>query len=1093
MGWGPIRNAIIKAAAVANNVRDAVNTPDTVSATRQALAATPDGDKSSVLYMHQLAVQLASRYQAVGATADFAEASQLCQQVLQLTDLKDTHRTDTLHTLSCLLGYRHQRTRQTADLNQAIEYSQELLQVPALDAAQRASAMNHLALCLKTRFQEQASTPDIVEAVHFAREASVTCPEGDTNRTKYLDDLALLLFENYAAMHTRELLAEAMSVAHRAILDSPQCESARMVLLTHLAKAHHLRYQRRGDVSDLEMAIRLHEKAKGLARPNSPEATSRSYSLGAVYLDRFRRTQSGADLKVAMKEASLAVHGTLADHSERADRLVGLGIVYHESYLRTGITSDLEEATRLFQAAVDGTGPTDAGWPGHVHHLGGAHLDRYIARTPGSSWELAARLVREAVHLTPADHLDRPSRLETLAHVYKARLPEDASSSDMAIQLFQEAANASPPGHKSRASRLHNMGLEYESRYRKFGSPTDLTTATRIFHDALHDPWSNIHARLAAGKDLTFLLAHAGDWNGATETAEVVINLMPSLTPLSLGYADKKRLLSQFGNFASDAAAIALNAGQSPFQALQLLELGRGILAGSLSELYTDVSELSQRHPDIAARYTRLRNEVDNRARSAETPRVVYQGLPDFTFASTAKIQANKFYEAGKAFEGILAEIRNLPGFQDFLLPPNEHMVKGAAEQGPLIAINASRYRCDAILVTKNEIMALPLPSLQMSEIEGRIRRGEIGRLSTLSWLWKTVASPILDALGYTQPFLHHDSGSWPHVWWIPTGSLAKFPLHAAGVYEDLAVKMGQSSSGPILNQTVLDRVMSSYSTSIKTIIHIRSDSSTAIMATCMKKFPGKAILLAMEITPNQPRLPRAKSEISQLIPLCTSMNLEPVIPVPLKEGVMSDLASGRCRIFHFAGHGHTNPVDALESYLCLGDSSTSQYGIEYERLKVADLWKLNLRDDGRPPPFLAYLSACSTGGVEDARSAQESIHLIGSFQGAGFRHVIGTLWEVNDALCVDMARLTYEELSKGNGENDEAVCKGLHMAMRELRGRWLQKMLGRVETIEETNSSRSLSQDGLPRKVMLCDDSDEEDGEATDMPFWIPYVHFGV
>ncbi|KAK4208937.1 CHAT domain-containing protein [Rhypophila decipiens] len=1046
--------------------------------------------------MHQLAVQLASRYQAVGATADFDEASQLCQKVLQLTDPKETHRTDTLHTLSCLLGYRHQRTRQTADLNQAIQYGQELLQVPALDAAQRASAMNHLALCLRKRFQEEASTPDIVEAVHFAREASVTCPEGDTNRTKYLDDLALLLFENHAAMDTQELLAEAMSVAHKAILDSPPCQADRMVLLTHLAKAHHVQYQRKGGVSDLEMAIRLYEDSKGLARPKSPEATSRSYSLGAAYLDRFRRTHSGADLKVAMKEASLAVYGTLADHPERADRLVGLGIVYRESYLRTGITSDLEEATRLFQAAVDSTDPTNAGWPGHVHHLGGAHLDRYIARTRGSSWELAARLVREAVDLTPADHLDQASRLETLAHIYKAGLPEDASSSDMAIQLFQEAVNASPPGHTSRASRLHNLGLEYEARYRKLRGPTDLATATRIFHDALHDAWSNIHARLAAGKDLTFLLAHAGDWNGATETAEVVINLMPSLTPVSLGYADKKRLLLQFGNFASDAAAIALNAGQSPFQALQLLELGRGILAGSLSELYTDVSELSQRHPDIAARYTRLRNEVDNRARSAETPRVVHQGQPDFTFASTAKIQANKFYEAGKAFEGISAEIRNLPGFQDFLLPPNEHMVKGAAEQGPLIAINTSRYRCDAILVTKNEIRALPLPSLQMGDIEGRIRRGEIGRLSTLSWLWKTVTSPILDALGYTQPFLHHDSGtsSWPHVWWIPTGSLSKFPLHAAGVYGDPAVKMGQSSSGPVPNQTVLDRVMSSYSTSIKTIIHIRSDSSTAVIATSgMGKVPGTAILLAMEITPNQPRLPHAKNEISHLIPLCTSMDLEPVIPVPLKEGVMSDLASGRCRIFHFAEHGHTDPVDALESYLCLGDSSTSQYGIEYERLKVADLWKLNLRDDGRPPPFLAYLSACSTGDVEDARSAQESIHLIGSFQGAGFRHVIGTLWEVNDALCVDMARLTYEELSKGDAENDEAVCKGLHMAMRELRGRWLQKILARAETIEETNSSRSLSQDGFPRKVMLCDDSDEEDGEATDVPFWIPYVHFGV
>jgi CHAT domain-containing protein len=38
-------------------------------------------------------------------------------------------------------------------------------------------------------------------------------------------------------------------------------------------------------------------------------------------------------------------------------------------------------------------------------------------------------------------------------------------------------------------------------------------------------------------------------------------------------------------------------------------------------------------------------------------------------------------------------------------------------------------------------------------------------------------------------------------------------------------------------------------------------------------------------------------------------------------------------------------------------------------------------------------------------------IHLVSAFQLAGFRHVIGTLWEVSDPHCVGIAIVIYETL----------------------------------------------------------------------------------
>jgi hypothetical protein len=166
--------------------------------------------------------------------------------------------------------------------------------------------------------------------------------------------------------------------------------------------------------------------------------------------------------------------------------------------------------------------------------------------------------------------------------------------------------------------------------------------------------------------------------------------------------------------------------------------------------------------------------------------------------------------------------------------------------------------------------------------------------------------------------------------------------------------------------------------------------------------------------------------------------------------------------------------------------------------LTVATLLDINLRQRS---PFLAYLSAYGTGRIKDESFVDESIHLISACQLAGFRHVVGTLWEVNDKLCVDMARITYEEMRDGD-MTDESVCLGLYKATRELRDRWLSSTektrRGRsvrkvdMSLAEDETGGRSASDgdqkdDRLPRDVILCDD------DETGLLHWVPYVHFGV
>jgi hypothetical protein len=284
---------------------------------------------------------------------------------------------------------------------------------------------------------------------------------------------------------------------------------------------------------------------------------------------------------------------------------------------------------------------------------------------------------------------------------------------------------------------------------------------------------------------------------------------------------------------------------------------------------------------------------------------------------------------------------------------------------------------------------------------------------------------------------------------------------------------------------------MSSYSSSIKAIIHGRRERRNL---ESVVSNPAKALLVAIENTPGYySRLPFATREVEVLRELCGSirtMGLESIEPGRRKQDVMSHLP--QCDIFHFAGHGYTDDDDPSKSYLLLEDGKS-------DALTVANLLELNLREHS---PFLAYLSACGTGRIKGEKYVDENIHLISACQLAGYRHIIGTLWEVKDEICVEMARITYEGI-RDRGMTDESVCWGLHKAARELRDRWLSMSvkairgtklareedvgLGANDVGARSANDGDQRDDRVPRDIFSCDDDDKDAGS------WVPYVHFGV
>ncbi|KAG7413535.1 hypothetical protein Forpe1208_v008069 [Fusarium oxysporum f. sp. rapae] len=140
-----------------------------------------------------------------------------------------------------------------------------------------------------------------------------------------------------------------------------------------------------------------------------------------------------------------------------------------------------------------------------------------------------------------------------------------------------------------------------------------------------------------------------------------------------------------------------------------------------------------------------------------------------------------------------------------------------------------------------------------------------------------------------------------------------------------------------------------------------------------------------------------AKQELEVVKDVCTSIGLE-VEPEQRKAALIDQLR--QCKFFHFACHGCTGPQDPLRSYLCHEKS-------------IAGRWSTRLQSK-RPTAFPSLPLSLWNGHIQQEQFMDESVHLISAFQLAGFQHVIGTLWEVNDRAYVDIATVVYEAIKDG-------------------------------------------------------------------------------
>jgi hypothetical protein len=179
-----------------------------------------------------------------------------------------------------------------------------------------------------------------------------------------------------------------------------------------------------------------------------------------------------------------------------------------------------------------------------------------------------------------------------------------------AVDACKRAVITTPPDHPSLSTRFFNLGAAVRDRFELGGNHADHTDSINSLRAATRVTAGIPVVRINAARAWSALAAEKGDDTSAAEALSAAVSILPLVTWRGLDRVTREYHLSNAVGLATDAAASALNVGQTG-RAVELLDQGRSVLWLSLLHIRTDLSDLARITPTVAARLDEIRRVLD--------------------------------------------------------------------------------------------------------------------------------------------------------------------------------------------------------------------------------------------------------------------------------------------------------------------------------------------------------------------------------------------------------------------------------------------------------------------------------------------------
>ncbi|KAG1771177.1 CHAT domain-containing protein [Suillus placidus] len=843
-------------------------------------------------------------------------------------------------------------------------------------------SLYNLAMALTWRHNKKSTAADICEAAQLYHELLPLCPE-----STYLRSIVEGPGVDYVIGGCNNLPIDASEEGiclRRVVLElCPQGHQLRLSALANLSWVLISRFEQRGNIDDLDESIRFLREAVSLC----PEGyTDRDIYLNhlAVSLGHYRFNHQGKpnDLDEAISLYEEALRLRPVGHEYRNVSLGTLGLALVSRFDKRKDIGDITRAINLYREALTLCPPGHPNRNITLNNLALALKTRYDEFDVSEDLNEAIDLYRESLRLKRLDDPERHVTLFSLGWALSSRFTHTQKNEDIeeAITLCQESLAALPSLHPDRCFSYTWLKGAYLSRYRILHDPADLSLAVENFRLASRHPTQGFPNRIRTA--LRWVAeAENHQHDSALEAYQVCLELFDNHVMTRSSIISRREAATAFSGARSlpvDAASCAIR-GDNLRRAVELMEQGRGQQWSLASRLRTPVEDLESANPKLAHKYLELSKLVSNAAQSSAT----------ITDRASADQAATKYRKLTEQWEAAVGEIRNLQAFSRFLLPPLYADLQAAARHGPVIILIASQYSCSAIVVpTSGDPHHVPLSSITLADLmtlKDRFTRAirHASRMNPaetrtdlivlLRTVWDEIMLPIVNVLENVFKLKRRS-----RIWLCPTAAFTSIPLHAAHPFQTRADR----SKEPCLE----DLYICSYTPTLSALIRSRQMMKRRVTPSFVaigQGQPGAGKGKALSAVDSELEL------VHKLVP--TTANHTTISgDAATRAGALQALEENTW--VHLACHGKQDPAQPYNSHFVMRD----------EHLTLLDIMDRDI-----PHAEFAFLSACHTA-VGDEETPDEVIHLAAGLQFSGFKSVVGTLWEVDDAVAKHVVQAFY-------------------------------------------------------------------------------------
>lgn len=1005
---------------------------ESVQMSRAAVAAAKAEDPQRAVFLSRLAMALTTKSHWGGGLADVDEAIACLEAALTAALPEHADYAGELMKMAQAWRARFDYTDAITDLDEAVAAARHAVDLTPPDHPESPARLSLLAGILWNRSARSGVTSDIDDAIQAIRAALSAVPLDHPSRPGYLAKLAVTLASQFAITADMAHLDEAVEAARAAVETTPPDDPGRADCLSTLGNLLQTRARWTGMLGNLDEAVAIGRQSVAITPPDGASRALHLSMLGNGLHDLYVWTDAVQYLDEAVEVGRQAVVATPPRHMRRPMYLLNLGRSLHARFERTGNVTDLDETIDAWHQASEAIPPDHPQRPMYLNNLARGLLTRFERTGQIEDLDLTIDTAKEAVDANSA-YSQAAVLMSNLGEALLIRFERRGERGDLdrAVEAGRAGVAAARPGQPETGRCLLVLGRILAQRFDVTANDADLDEVINCWRAATAALEGSADCVKAAGA-WGQAAAHAGQAREALAGFRAAIISLPRLVWRGLDRNVKESRLAEHTGLATAAAAWAIEAGRLD-DAVELLEEGRSVLWNQALHTRTDLSRLAEADPELARELEEI-SEVLERPLSLEGQQASVAG--DLAVDSMAETVL--YRRAADRWDHLLAAARRLPGFETFLAPTPFCDLQYAAAEGPVVIINVSGYRCDALIVTSSSVQLVPLPDLTFHDAVERFNAmlqalAEARRnpesmaianevvTSILAWLWLVAVGPVLQALeispSHTQTGQSGANGDLPRIWWCPTGPATVFPFHAA-----------TSPDGT----SALDYVISSYTPSLRALLR-----ASTPMGEVRQSTKPRILAVGMPSTPEMADLPNVMAELETLA-AHLPIDLQLLPPDATVARVMKEMATHNW--IHLSCHGNSEGAILANANDHDGASAENAEGrpehltaippalyLSDGALTLARIGELNVQGE------LAYLSACDTS-TSTGRLPDEAFHVTASMQFAGYRHVIGSLWWVTDHLAPKVAESVYAHIT-ANGDPDLRMAAiAVHGATRDLR-----------------------------------------------------------